>query len=253
MKKILNYIFSKTGLHVIKGTKFKGSTKFEINELQYEVVTPTANYAPWCGDEEFKKIHLEIKGNTLVDKYRCFEIWQLVEMVHKLDTTAQLIEVGVWRGGTAGIIARKLTLLGSRATLFLADTFTGVAKATDNDKFYNGGEHADTTIETVDFLLKNKYQQYKILQGIFPEDTAHLIPSEDKFGLCHIDVDVYESAKDIVNWIWDKMIVGGIIVFDDYGFHTCDGVTKYVNEQKNKTDRVIIHNLNGHALMIKIK
>jgi O-methyltransferase len=69
---------------------------------------------------------------------------------------------------------------------------------------------------------------------------------------CHIDVDVYQSAKDIVDWIWDKLVVGGIIVFDDYGFPTCTGVTKYVNEQDGKPDRLIIYNINGHAIMIKI-
>ena len=49
------------------------------------------------------------------------------------------------------------------------------------------------------------------------------------------------------------MIIGGVIVFDDYGFHYCDGVTNYVNEQKNKSDRIVVHNLNGHAVIIKVR
>ncbi|MBK7432753.1 MAG: hypothetical protein IPI66_01930 [Chitinophagaceae bacterium] len=49
------------------------------------------------------------------------------------------------------------------------------------------------------------------------------------------------------------MIIGGVVVFDDYGFHTCTGVTKLVEEYRKHADRVIIHNLNGHALMIKLK
>jgi hypothetical protein len=69
---------------------------------------------------------------------------------------------------------------------------------------------------------------------------------------CHIDVDVYESAKGVVEWLWHRLKVGGIIVFDDFGFNTCNGVTKFVNEQKLLDDRVVIHNLNGHAVMVKI-
>jgi O-methyltransferase len=253
LKSFLHAIFSKTGFHVTQWPKFNGSTKFRIEEFQYSAVEPRANYAPWFGDPDFQRIYSRIKGNTMVDIYRCYEIWELVEEVNKLDKTASLIEIGVWRGGTSGIIATKLSMLNSRSPFYVADTFTGVAKTSDKDKFYTGGEHADTNLEIVDSLLKSIYDKYKILQGIFPEDTAHLIPASEKFGFCHIDVDVYESAKGIVDWIWDKLIPGGVIVFDDYGFHTCNGVTRYVNEQKELADRTVIHNLNGHAIMIKIK
>jgi O-methyltransferase len=52
--------------------------------------------------------------------------------------------------------------------------------------------------------------------------------------------------------IWDKMILGGIIVFDDFGFRECEGVTKYVEEQMMIRDRLVIHNLNGHAIILKL-
>jgi O-methyltransferase len=84
-------------------------------------------------------------------------------------------------------------------------------------------------------------------------DTSHLVPEGSRFGYCHIDVDVYNSASDVVDWIWEKLIPGGVIVFDDYGFHTCTGITQFVNEQKQKNDRLVIHNLNGHAIMIKVR
>jgi O-methyltransferase len=74
-----------------------------------------------------------------------------------------------------------------------------------------------------------------------------------QFRLCHVDVDVYESAKAIAEWIWPRLVMGGIIVYDDYGFHDCTGITRFVNEERLKSDRVVIHNLNGHALVIKIR
>ena len=67
--------------------------------------------------------------------------------------------------------------------------------------------------------LKN----YRILEGIFPDQTAHQIPADERFRLCHIDVDVYDSAKDVVNWIWDRMVPGGLIIYDDYGFECVRG------------------------------
>lgn len=250
---ILKFISAKTGVHIIKRPKYRGSTKFFINNLSYDVVVPSANYAPWISDYEFIKIFNEIKPNTLVDIYRCYELWEITEKICSLDNNAHFIEIGVWRGGTAGIIGRKLSLLNSKADFYLADTFTGVKKSSEKDTFYFDNEHGDTSNEIVKDFLQNKYGNYKILNGIFPEETSNLINEQIKFGFCHIDVDVYNSAKDIVDWIWDKLIIGGVIVFDDYGFHYCDGVTKFVNEQKSRVDCIVVHNLNGHALMIKLK
>jgi O-methyltransferase len=252
VKKFLHLVLSKTKKQIRKRLTQNEKKILVINDFQYSAVTPAANYSPWLADSEFSKIYLEIKSHTLVDIFRCYELWELTEHIHNLNSNAAFIEVGVWKGGTAGIIAKKLSLLGSNVAFFLADTFEGVVKATDKDSTYNGSEHADTSQEIVENLLSNKYHKYTILKGIFPDDTSHLIDDTIQFGFCHIDVDVYESSKDIVDWIWSRMIKGGVLVFDDYGFHTCDGVTKYVNEQKNKSDRVIVHNLNGHALMIKL-
>jgi O-methyltransferase len=255
LKKIIHSFFDKTGIYIGKRPVYKGRANFSIDGLNYGFSFPSANYTPWQGDISFMNIYNQIKDNTLVDIYRCYELWQLVKKMHTLDQDAAILEVGVWRGGTAGIMAQQLSNLKSNATLYLADTFSGVAKAGTNDSFYTGGEHSDTSQQIVEGVLKNKsqYPNYKILKGIFPEDTAHQIPGTERFGICHIDVDVYDSAKDILEWVWSKLVIGGVVVFDDYGFHTCTGVTKLVEEYRNFPDRQIIHNLNGHAVMIKLK
>ena len=72
-----------------------------------------------------------------------------------------------------------------------------------------------------------------------------------KFRFCHIDVDTYYSTKDCLNWIWERLVKGGVIVFDDYGYSITEGVTKIVNEHKNMKDRFFIYNLTGQAIMIK--
>ncbi len=83
------------------------------------------------------------------------------------------------------------------------------------------------------------------------DDTGYLV-EDFRFRFCHIDVDIYQSAKDITEWIWDKMVVNGIIVYDDCGFSQCKGITDLVEEQMNYDDRIVIYNLNGHAIVIKV-
>ena len=89
-----------------------------------------------------------------------------------------------------------------------------------------------------------------LLQGIFPDDTAAAIAAE-RFRLCHCDVDVYRSAKDVFDWVWPRLASGGVVVFDDYGFPACPGVTKFVDEQRLLDDRLVLHNLNGHGIVVK--
>ena len=164
-----------------------------------------------------------------------------------------ILEVGVWKGGTGSILA-KATELFSTGTVYLADTFTGVVKASVNDSIYKGGEHSDTSILIVNSLLsKLKIYNTNILNGIFPDEInfESINQPDVKIKLCHIDVDTYTSAKDIVNYIWPKIVKGGAIIFDDYGFWGCEGITKLCNEI-NIEDSIFIHNINGHSIFIKI-
>jgi O-methyltransferase len=220
-------------------------------DMQHEPVSPVANYSPWLTDASFKNAYYAIKSNTLVDHYRCYEIWQLVGEAAKL-ASGDLIEIGVWRGGSGALIAKRCQAEGLESTVFLCDTFTGVVKAGARDTQYNGGEHSDTSRQVAEELaaglgLKN----VQILEGMFPEDTGHLI-RDRTFRFCHIDVDVYESAKDIIEWIWGRLVPGALVVYDDYGIQGCEGITRFVNSERAKPDRLVIHNLNGHAIVVKI-
>jgi O-methyltransferase len=217
---------------------------------EYEQVKVDATYAPWKSAPEFLSTYNLVRQNTLVDIYRCWELWSLAGQTMKRD--GGILEVGVWRGGTGALMAKRASLAGSNEPIYLCDTFEGVVKAGSNDDYYKGGEHADTSQPVVEDLLRSlAITNVRILRGIFPDDTAHLIGPAERFRLCHIDVDVYQSAKDVMAWVWDRMVPGGIVVYDDYGFRGCEGITKYVNEQVSDVDRMVLHNLNGHAVVIK--
>ena len=248
IKATIKRVANRFGYEIIRIPKRKSSSMVQ----EYEPVYPAATYSPWNKDSSFKAVFALIEGFTLVDKYRCFELWKLIEQIAKLER-GSIIEIGVWRGGTGALIAKQARNCGIEDRVFLCDTFTGVVKAGPKDPLYKGGEHADTSRLDVEELIftRMNLNNVEILEGIFPDETGHRVEGMD-FRFCHIDVDVYQSAKDVVDWIWDKMIPSGIMVFDDYGFNGCDGITKYVEEQMMCKDRVVIHNLNGHAIILKL-
>ena len=221
-------------------------------QQSYAFITPLARYCPWNTDAAFLDTYRAVRSHTLVDAYRCYELWQLVEQSRKLD--GALIEIGVWRGGTGALIAQQAQRCGIRNPVYLCDTFTGVVKACGQDTTYKGGEHSDTSKAVVEELLGKRLhlENFQILEGVFPDDTGRRVEGE-KFRFCHIDVDVYQSAEDIVAWIWDRMVIGGMVVYDDYGSQGCSGIRTHVEAQRLLSDRLVIYNLNGHAVIVKLK
>jgi O-methyltransferase len=228
----------------------RGAPLAIANRESHSVVVPYATYSPWQDDPAFAAAFAAIGAHTLVDIYRCYDLWMLAGQAARLD--GDVLEVGVWRGGTGCLIATRYSSLGAVGTVFLCDGFTGIVKAGAPDRHYRGGEHADCTREIVATLAGVMgVANVQILEGIFPEDTGAAIAAR-RFSFCHIDVDVYESARDVLDWVWPRLQPGGIVVFDDYGFATCPGVTQLVNERLGTPNALIMHNLNGHAVVVKL-
>lgn len=243
MQTALRAVFARLGVRVSRIHRAQSPE----TGLHYETVFPGAAYAPWHNDKVFQRVFQAISGNTLVDLYRCYELWTLATQTHHLPP-GDILEIGVWRGGTGCLLAAAVADTESR--VFLADTFEGVVKTGAVDGDYTDGTHADASIGQVRSLAAELDVDVGILVGIFPEDTAEEIEART-FRLCHIDVDIYQSAKDIFDWVWPRMVTGGIVVFDDYGFQSCPGVSRFVDEVKYGSDRLYLHNLNGHAVLVK--
>jgi O-methyltransferase len=254
LKQIARRTFRAAGLNVSRATPDRPHE--EVREVvlppDYAGVRSCAGYTPWNTDRAFREVYEMVCPFTLVDENRCFCLWSLVEQVAKLER-GNILEVGVWRGGTGALIAEKARLCSVQGEVFLCDTFSGVVKAGNKDPHYSGGEHADTEIARVEDLLfgRMKLRNVKVLQGVFPDDTGHLV-SDLSFRMCHVDVDVYQSAKDVVEWVWPRLETGGVIVFDDYGFDTCSGLRRYVDELLREKHNLGFYNLSGQAFVLKL-
>jgi O-methyltransferase len=243
-----NRCLKRFGFQVIRENASLDLYWSDINDdaLRYSKLLPSACYSPWLSDNEFLDVYRAIKSHTLVDIYRCFELWDLARQARNI--SGDFLEVGVWRGGTACLLAKAAERAGK--TIFLADTFEGVVKAGADDSWYKDGEHADTSRQIVESLLQSIGAcNTKIIVGVFPDETSKFIPN--KIALLHVDVDVYASARDILVWAIPRLSNGSIVIFDDYGFDRCAGITRLVNELRSTEDFLFTYNLNGHAILIK--
>jgi O-methyltransferase len=221
----------------------------------YEVIEPSATYAPWRSDSEFLSVWHRICSHSLVDHYRAWNLWQLVRQVAKgTAREGHFVEIGVWRGGTGMLTARRMLACGLTQPIHLCDTFEGVPKASEEDPYYRGGEHGDTStglLPPLAHALGLPDSAYRICVGIFPEDMPDTL-RDGQFGFVHIDVDAYESGRGCFAEVWPRMAPGGVVVFDDYGFEGTVGIAKLVDELAAIPDGLFMHNLNGHAVFVKL-
>jgi O-methyltransferase len=197
---------------------------------------------------DFLAAHAKIGARTLVGGDRCYDLWQLLAEACKVK--GDIIEVGVWRGGTGFLLCERATQFGTR-NVYLCDTFSGVVKAGERDNTYVGGEHADVDVHgVISFFSSHNLVNYRIVRGIFPDETGKLL-RDAEFCFAHIDVDVYQSARDSFDFIWRRMPIGGIVVFDDYLWPPCEGITTLINEIRAGLGNVFIHTCPYHAAFVK--
>lgn len=226
---------------------------FKINQNYYRVIISEAFYSPWYNDENFLIIFEKFKKLTMLNDQRAYSIYSAINNIKNLQ--GNLIEVGMWKGGISFLMAEKLKNIESKKKVISFDTFEGVIKSSDKDTFYENGEHNDTDMSEVlkkkgEFKLNN----INIYKGIFPENFKNNNEVKELTKLicmAHIDVDTYKSAEDTMLEIWPKIVSGGIVIFDDYGFHQADGIRKFVDNFKNLNQCIHFYNQNGQAIIIK--
>lgn len=202
--------------------------------------------SPWLVNREFCTLYASIRESTLVDRPRCFHLWHLAQQARKIE--GDVLEIGAWRGGTAVLMAHATP----SKTVYVADTFEGVVKSREWEHYVDGA-HNDASIADVRRLSDSlRIRNMVILPGVFPDQTGKDIASVN-LSLVHLDVDVEMSASEAFHFIWGKVSVGGIVVFDDYGFVTaCEGVTRFVDSLSGDADKLLLRNLNGQAVVVKL-
>jgi len=132
------------------------------------------------------------------------------------------VEVGVYQGGSALRLYRIAEAQGR--TLHLFDTFTG-HPAVDEIDHHRVGQYGKDAItpSALQELLPNA----RIYPGVFPDTLPDGL---DGVAFVHADADLYASTLAICRLIPERMVNGGVMYFDDYGYGDCPGCTKAVDE-----------------------
>ncbi|MGC1461457.1 MAG: TylF/MycF/NovP-related O-methyltransferase [Terracidiphilus sp.] len=183
-------------------------------------------FSPWFGDGGFARYYALAAPKTLVSPDRCYVLWILLRQA--LHLRGDVWECGVYKGGTAAMMAAVLRDSAQKdRKLFLFDTFQGMPQTDSQKDLHRQGDFRDTSLDAVRAYVGNA-DLCVLRPGFIPESFQGLESSTIAF--VHVDLDIYKSIVDCLNFVWPRLTLGGFIVFDDYGFPSCPGARAAVDE-----------------------
>ncbi len=177
-------------------------------------------------------------AETMIGLHRLDNVQRCVTDVLRRRIPGDLIETGVWRGGTT--IFMRAILAAFEETdrrVWVADSFKGLPKP--NAAAYPADEGLDLTVQpelTVGLdEVKANFARYKLLDsqveflvGWF-KDTLASAPI-DTLSVIRLDGDMYESTTDALTALYPKLSVGGYVIVDDY--HDYAACARAINDYR---------------------
>jgi len=156
-----------------------------------------------------------------------------------------IAEVGVYQGGSAKLICEARN---ENKVLYLFDTFEGLPTPGKFDGSFKKGKY-NTSLKYAQDCLRS-YKNVYFYQEIFPE-TASSIENKN-FSFVHLDVDIYKSTQDCLEFFYPRMSKGGIILSHDYSSMGRTPVKKAFDEFFTNKPEAIIEFPTSQCMIIKL-
>lgn len=161
---------------------------------------------------------------------RIFYFKELFDRIRGIE--GDVVECGVAFGGGLVILGALAKADGKGRKVYGFDSFDGFPEPVAEDKSSvrdtKKGEYKDATIQMVRKAFRWAGVEEPILKKGFVEETA--LEYEGKIAFLHIDVDLYGGYKAVLEHMYDKVVSGGIVAFDEYHEPKFPGATKAVDE-----------------------
>jgi hypothetical protein len=217
---------------------------YDLTPLSPGRAGPSPGY-PADFDEATLRLCQEVGPFTMTSPERIVALRDAVAYVIRHEIPGDIVECGVWKGGSMMAVARTLIEHGAtERRLVLYDTFEGMSEPTAADRDFRGEPAARLLAESdqrtstvwaysrLDEVQRNMQrtgydgQRIVYVQGKV-EDT---LPAQapEQIALLRLDTDWYESTSHELNHLFPRLSVGGVLLIDDYGYW--QGAQKAVDE-----------------------
>jgi O-methyltransferase len=170
---------------------------------------------------------------TMTSVERLASLCAATEYVTRCKIPGDIVECGVWKGGSMLAAALTLTRLGDTSRdLYLYDTFEGMPPPAAVDIAAFTGEQAANLLaasardsdvwayapldEVRQTLARSDYPPHRIkfIKGRVEDTIPETAPG--RIALLRLDTDWYESTRHELRHLYPRLVSGGVLIIDDY-------------------------------------
>lgn len=169
------------------------------------------------------------------------------------DLPGDIVEVGVFKGSGVASFLKFIQIFcpNSNKKVVGFDIFSPdkgneiLTKDSELDKttmnqVFDRVDHNELSLESVtNRLLKSKISssKFKLIEGDVENSIPNFIKNNPGFraSLIYIDVDIERPTYYSLEHLWDALLPGGIILFDEYEYHNFSescGVEKFLRNRQ---------------------
>ena len=243
-KKIIRHLISRDfyesldgGLSVLRNATFKSDGMITTHNVDF------------LNEALFEKSFQKGLGGipaVLVDDIFSSIRWRAHICCWAANQAAQLegdfVECGVWYGVLSRTIAEYISFHKTNKNFYLLDTFGNLGR---NDR-----KEYDPDIYDVVKKRFSEFDNVHLIRGFVP-DTLTQVPSK-KISYLSIDMNGVEPERHALNFFYEKMVPGGVIYFDDYGWAGHANLKLMIDDFFRDKPENILYMPTGQGIVIKI-
>ena len=225
-------------------------TKTDINENDGELP-----------DQTFENIYRECQPYTMTSKARMQGLYRAVKYVVERNISGDIVECGVWQGGSSMLAAIALLEFGEpQRSLYLYDTFEGMTEPTEHDVDYKGnvarelldaeqnrddGQDNVWAYASLDIVKRNLQStgftedQLTFIKGPVEETIPNTMP--EQISILRLDTDWHASTYHELVHLYPRLSSGGVLIIDDYGHWK--GAREAVDQYFKENAAILLHPL----------
>lgn len=183
-------------------------------------------------------------------------VWRLHTLVwaaqNALHVDGDFVECGVFKGFCSSVLLKYLNFQDLDRQAYLYDTFEGLPEKTSTEQERRTWDYTQYDSEAVYNGVREKFSKYKnvtIVRGVVPDSFTVAIP--EKIAFLHIDMNSEMAEILALEYLFDKVTPGGMIVFDDFGWSCNANQMKAELAFMNERGHHILELPTGQGVVIK--
>jgi len=212
------------------------SVKALLSRIRGASPIPRGDVSDTTGDlnDAVVSLYERLQPYTLTSVERFAALVEAIEYVSRHRIDGDIVECGVWRGGSMMAAADTLLRLGDTTrVLHLFDTYDGMTRPSAADVDWRDATAEDLLAQdtartgvvwaraSLDDVRANleligyPQGQVKFIQGPVEETVPAHAP--EKIAVLRLDTDWYDSTAHELKHLYPRLSVGGVLLIDDYG------------------------------------